>query len=345
VSNTNGDFDSILEQCLAQIDAGKARQVSCLLSYPAQADRLEPLLKAANWVQSISTPALSPQAKDRIEVRLLKTVKVRPRRRAVPRRAPRIRVDRRWTFVGTSAALFCLFLIVAVVSTAAGVLPGSPLYPVKLATENAWLWLAPASDEPEIHLTLAQRRLDETEALDLQGDRDLVALEAVAHNIEAALTTAEELPPSLARPVLEEVVVLTGNQREQLCTMLIGAPPEVQARLETALQTSVEQAERARVLIGSLDPTVPPGQTRTPEPPGQTRTPEPPGQTRTPEPPGLTKTPEPPGATRTPEPPGRTRTPEPPGLTKTPEPPGLTKTPEPPGLTRTPRPTKTPRTH
>ena len=44
---TDRDLDAILEQSLAQIAAGKARVESCLLAYPAYADELEPLLRAA----------------------------------------------------------------------------------------------------------------------------------------------------------------------------------------------------------------------------------------------------------------------------------------------------------
>ena len=84
---------------------------------------------------------------------------------------------------------------------AANALPGSPFYPVKLATEDAWLWVAPARDEPALHLRFAQRRLDEYKELAEQGVYDEAVLEAMVAHVDAALDGIEELPPAIALDV------------------------------------------------------------------------------------------------------------------------------------------------
>ncbi len=82
---THTNFDSILEQCLSQMASGKARRKSCLLSYPAQADELEPLLLAAEELWTLPQPALSPEARARIETRLQGAVRSSRRMHASPR--------------------------------------------------------------------------------------------------------------------------------------------------------------------------------------------------------------------------------------------------------------------
>jgi len=58
-----------------------------------------------------------------------------------------------WAFSALAAVLVCILLAVSTIVTAsAQALPGSGLYPVKLATEDAWLRLTPERQEPRLHL-------------------------------------------------------------------------------------------------------------------------------------------------------------------------------------------------
>jgi hypothetical protein len=348
------DLDSILEQCLTQIEEGRARPESFLIAYPEIADELRPLLQAAVEMWSVPKPALEPGAWDRIETQILEAAGAN--RRLRPARTWRLPIAThwRWALLGLSAAIVLIFLFATLVNAAAGVLPGSPLYPVKTATEQAWLLLTPAYGEPAVHLQLAERRLEEFEALAGQGAYEPALLDAMIEETEAALAETESLPSSVALPVLEGVQRFAARQQQALGRFQASAPGPVQNRLTTALQAGDglgESAEREMELRRSSEEppgqTWPaPGQTWTPPgqeqvPPGQERkTPdtikEPPGQTRTP--PSYERTP--PGQERTPpgqekKPPGEERVPEP---TNTPKPVNTHKPP-----TNTPRPTKTPK--
>jgi hypothetical protein len=66
----------ILEECLSQIAAGEATVQGCLGRYPALAGELEPLLLAAQEMRALPKPGLSPQARARIEARLLDAAEV-----------------------------------------------------------------------------------------------------------------------------------------------------------------------------------------------------------------------------------------------------------------------------
>jgi hypothetical protein len=71
VIDMNNNSDAILEECLSQIITGRASLQSCLVSYPALADELRPLLLAAEQLWVAPKPFLTPEAKARIEARLL----------------------------------------------------------------------------------------------------------------------------------------------------------------------------------------------------------------------------------------------------------------------------------
>lgn len=347
------DLDTILEHCLSEIEEGRARPESFLLAYPELADELRPLLQAAVEMWSVPRPALAPEARDRIEAQILEAAGAN--RRLRPARTWRLPIPAhwRWALVGLSAAIVLIFLFATLVNAAAGVLPGSPLYPLKTATEDAWLLLTPTRAEPAVHLQLAERRLAEFEALADQGRYEPALLDAMIAETEAALGETEGLPSEAALPVLENLTGFSARQRQILERFQASAPTPLRNRLTTALQAGDglgERAEREMELRRSSgEPSgqewpapgqtwTPPGQEVTPpsyfKTPGEAQTP--PGQTRTP--PGQER--EPPGQTRTPpgqeeKPPGQERVPEP---TETPKPVNTHKPP-----TNTPRPTKTPK--
>jgi hypothetical protein len=352
----NAQFDSILEQCLSQIMAGKARVESCLLSYPALADELEPLLRSAEWLRAIPKPDPSPETTARIEARVFQEVKIRRKWRLPTLKLGTALPARRRAVIGVCALLALVLLATISLGATSRTLPGSVAYPIKLATEKAWLWLSPADDRPEIRLRLAQRRLEEVEALALQGDLNPSILNGMTEATQAALQSIEDLQPADARALLDQLLALTASERRVLSVLSGTSPSMSQPGWAAALSAIKERADRVRWLMSAGQPGEPPGQTRTPQPPGQSKTPQPPGQSKTPQPPGQSKTPQPPGHTRTPQPPGQSKTPQPPGHTRTPEPPGRnktveppeqaqppappswTETPEPPGQTKTPEP-------
>jgi hypothetical protein len=291
---------------------------------------------------------------------------VRKERKPLPRPRfvlPRLALPRwHWAY-GALAALVIVVLFMATLVGAANALPGSPLYPVKLASEDVWLWLAPARDEPALHLRFAQRRLEEYKELAAKGIHDETLLEAMVAQVDAALDGIGGLPPALALPLLDQVEEVVAEQRVVLGGMLADLPAPAKQQvdriladtfaliarvgaLRTALHTyeSVESPE----VVGTYAPagTSEPGQivvaTDTPASSIPAATDESPAPTST-EPSGGTQPTEATGvpptatsvvaATQTPSPipPEEKPTKEtPPGQTKTPQPPGL--------MTRTPNP-------
>ena len=379
----NWEFDSILEQSISQIAEGKARVESCLLAYPAQADELEPLLRASEELRAVPKPVISSAVQARIESQLFEAAAagglVRRERKplVLPRLLPQIVLPRwRWAYSALAAMVIVVLLMTTTFVGAANAMPGSPFYPVKLATEDAWLWVAPARDEPALHLRFAQRRLDEYKELAEQGVYDEAVLEAMVAHVDAALDGIEELPPAIALVLLDEVAEVVAEQRQVLSGMQADLPAASRLQVDRILGDAFAQTARLETLRWALESyetgplpeqtltlvptgTVEPGQspvaTFTPtsslategteelltpvstEPPGGTAPAEATSTVPTATPVSPeTKTPPSP-ATETPPPPPAETPVEPTPTKKTP--PGQTKTPQPPGLmTRTPNP-------
>ena len=356
------DVEDVLEQSLSQIAAGKARVESSLLAYPAVADELKPLLLAAEMLRAIPKPVPSPEAKARMEAQVLGVATTSRVRR--PARQSRQRVAAPgwgWAFSTLAAVFVCVVLTMTTVVTAsAQALPGSGLYPVKLATEDAWLRLAPERREPSLHLRFAQRRLTEVEELAERGRFEPLVLEATVAQVEAALTQVEKLPPDQALPLLAKAEAIIENEQQVLSGLQASLPPAAQPDLARTLGAMGALAGRVgeiRRLVSSSEPVVSPSPTSTVEASGTvtatatllsspTYTPSPtqtaaPASTGIPTsttqptaPPAVQPTPQPP--TDTPPPPPPTDTPPPQPTKRTP--PGQTHTPEPPGQTKTPKP-------
>jgi len=380
----NWELDSILEQSISQIAEGKARVESCLLAYPAQADELEPLLLASEELWAAPKPVISPAATARIESQLFEAAAasglVRRERKplVLPRLLPQIVLPTwRWAYSALAAMVVVVLLMTTTFVGAANALPGSPFYPVKLATEDAWLWVAPARDEPALHLRFAQRRLEEYKELAEQGVYDEAVLDAMVAHVDAALDGIEELPPAVALVLLDEVAEVVAEQRRVLSGMLADLPAASRLQVDRILGDAFSQitrveilrwaassyetdvspeltltlvptstAEPGQILIATFTPTSNLALEETEEVPAPTSTvvsggTEPGEATTT----VSTATPVPPTKTPT-SPPAETKTPTPPPpetpVEPTPTkktPPGLTNTPQPPGLmTRTPVP-------
>ncbi len=282
------DTAAILEICLEETTTGKATLQDSLRRYPDLAGELEPLLRAVERARAIARPSLAPEARTRIEARLLAAAESIP---SVQPASSRFTITRlwRWAAVGMVLVFACACLSgTGLVAAASGALPDSPLYPVKLATEDVRLWLAPAQDEPALHLRFAERRLDEIQALAERGQFDAVALTALTEETAAALVSAETLPPEAAEPVLQDVVWVTAEQEEVLSALVADATPLERDEFTCALQASSVHRARALQLLGTVPPPEEPGKpgqatpTAVPIPSARatalpTRTPEPSG--------------------------------------------------------------------
>jgi hypothetical protein len=361
------EFDSVLEQSLTQIAAGKARVESCLVAYPTMADELRPLLMTAEKLWAIPKPVLAPEAKARIEGLVLAAAGANPRLRLAngPRRL--VALPRwRWAFSALTALFLVVFLMMSTLVTAsADALPGSALYPVKRAAEGVWLAVTPSRYEAGIHLRLAQRRLAEIQALYEEGVFDSTVLEAMLAQIDEALLHLEGLPAGRALSILGELAELMDQEQETLAMVMDEIPGVPMQYLEAKLRESVALVVRVEAMRLTISPDEPPASPGTEVTPTPAVTLEPAGilEATTTVTPTLTASPSPsptstpsvvpsptassvPTATQAPESPSQPPAPTatdvpPPAPTDTDEPkvpPGLTKTPEPPrpGWTKTP---------
>lgn len=265
------EFDSVLEQSLSQIAAGKARVESCLVAYPAMADELWPLLMTAEKLWAIPKPVLAPEAKARIEGLVLAAAGAHPRLRPANRPRWAIALPKwRWAFSALTAVFLVVFLMMSTLVTAsADALPGSALYPVKRAAEGAWLAVTPKRYEAGIHLRLAQRRLSEIQALCEEGVFDGTVLEAMLAQIDEALIDLEGLPAGRALVILGGLAELMDQEQEALAMVMDEIPGVPMQYLEAKLRESVALAVRVeamRLAISPYEPPASPGADNTPTP-------------------------------------------------------------------------------
>jgi hypothetical protein len=305
------DTATILETCLEEVAAGKATVQECLDRRPDLAGELEPLLRAAEGAQAIDRPSLAPEARARIEARLLAAAESIPH--VQPARSSRPTIPRvwRWAAIGLVLLFTCACLLGAgLVTAASDALPDSSLYPVKLTTEEVWLRLAPAQDEPALHLRFAQRRLDEAQALAERGQFDAILLAALTEETAAALSGAETLPPEAAEPVLQDVLRVTAEQERVLSALVANASALERDEFARTLQASGAHRACALQLLGMFPPPEEPGRATPAFGPTPTIAEESGTPTETPQPTAtatLATTPEPTGMsqpTKSPEPTG-----------------------------------------
>jgi len=178
-------FNSILDECLAAIQQGATLE-ECMVRYPAHAERLEPLLTLANRVRS-TPPALPrpwPQAAAWQRVRQRATDL-----RAEPRSVQLSLDYSAWLrpVAITVALLLALFGATGgTVLAAQNSLPDSPLYRVKLATEDVRLWVVfDDVHKAEILIDQSNERMNEILEMNRQD-------KAVPSNVLSALRSRNE---------------------------------------------------------------------------------------------------------------------------------------------------------
>ena len=139
------ELDSLLDQSLSQMVPSGTGAEGALPSDPEVAGELEPLLRVAESLMAVPKPAIPPEAGARIESQLLSAAAANPRLR--PTKEPGFRLalpGLRLAYSSLAAAVVVAILAMAVLfGAAADALPGALLYPFKLATEDAWVALAP----------------------------------------------------------------------------------------------------------------------------------------------------------------------------------------------------------
>lgn len=259
-------FHSILDECLESVRRGENVE-SCLTRYPKHAERLRPLLALSARIQRAPAAAARPWAQatawDRVRQRAA-DLRGGKRRRGSGRTSFGAGMWLRPLAVATALLLAIFAGGGATALASQSALPDSPLYRVKLFTEDVHLWFVlDESHEAEILLDQSDQRMDEMLTMARKGkpipSNVLSAMESRhkrAADIVAELGTADSDRPELLRRLLEQ----SASQEDALLSLWDDVSPggradytEVVATLHnTRLQGSTDLVLSAEDLIGGI---------------------------------------------------------------------------------------------
>jgi hypothetical protein len=355
------ELERALDECLSQLNTGEFGLEEVLARYPEHEAELRPLLRAAMLVRQVPQAVPSPEAKAVGRQRLLSAVAKKRREKALARPGLVRRLGQNAAILVQSLvrpqrqslrlaqAIAALFIIVSLVSAgtlrvAAGSLPDSPLYPIKLATERVQLALTTtAASRARLHMSYSERRLEEARAL-LEAGKGLseATLQAVKSENSGALTAIGQASEEERPNLLTNFYLLTDKQQETLEGIKAGVPPSDEGAIEEALKASEEHqwiATEAMIepdLLLTPSPMPRPTDTVTPVPPTDTAAAIVRAETPTPVP---TATPVPPTATPIPKPTAKPTATPVPTPTETPVPTSQVEVPPQPKLEPTATPT------
>ncbi len=182
----SSQFENILDECLERLIKGETVE-RCLESYPEQALELEPLLRTAQETREAAaiTPRAHFKARARYEFRsALRT--------ELSQKTGSLSVLRRGWVVALMVISILLVSGGGTALAAGNSMPDSPLYQVKLATEQVQLALTPSAlGKAQLCARLADRRVVEIIYLANKGNAKQV--EAATQRLDERLTALVEL--------------------------------------------------------------------------------------------------------------------------------------------------------
>ena len=185
----SNDLENILDECLERLIRGETVG-KCLESYPERALELEPLLRTAQAARKASaiTPRAEFKARARYEFRAALHDEVSQQTRPVS-------IFKRGWVVALMVVGIVMVSGGGTALAAGNSMPDSPLYPVKLATEQIQLALTPSAvDKAQLCAVLADRRVVEIIYLADKGDAQ--QMETVTQRLDERLTTLASLVSS-----------------------------------------------------------------------------------------------------------------------------------------------------
>ena len=231
------EFDNILDECLERLLVKGETLEQCLEKHPEYAAQLEPLLRTA--VAASKALAIQPDTEFKARARYqFRSVLEKLR----PKRAPFLIWQPRWAM----AMVISLAVVVAgggTVVAADGSMPGNPLYPVKLATEQVRLKLASSDiDKAELCAILADRRVAEIAHMVNTGRPQRI--ERIARRLREHMVMMNRLP-------LDEIAdrgAMGGSARARLMLREQSETDSEMAGSRTHAVTN--RCARLRILLG-----------------------------------------------------------------------------------------------
>ncbi len=199
------EFNNILNECLERLLKGESIE-QCLLRYPEQTDELEPLLLTAQVTKQASAIQPRPEFRARARYQFRSELRQAESRRGRPFFA--------WQPRWATAVIVVMVLVLVgggTVLAAGNSMPDSPLYQVKLATEQVRLRLTPSDlGKARLYAQLADKRVVE------------IARMAREDKLEQVERASRRLDTSLVM-----IVRLVSAQREEAGALM--APPPQKA--------------------------------------------------------------------------------------------------------------------
>ena len=247
----------LLDDCLSQIQAGKASVSDCLEAYPEHQEFLKSHLMIAFQMRDLLAPPHPSEGYiEQSKIRLLNRIRAQQPKHTRPKteKARRRSWVMRPAFATIALAIAFIGIVsgVGVASASASSLPGDALYNVKLGIEETRLAfsLDPASDA-ELLIQFASTRLEEVSALSETSRDDDVELallgyeETISRLIDLSISDELTEDPE----VLDKIHYGLEHHQEVLLRAMAKAPPSADKGLKNALQNAIERSSRGKEII------------------------------------------------------------------------------------------------
>jgi len=259
----------LLDECLSQIQAGKASVSDCIEAYPEHQEFLKSQLMIAFQMRDLLAPPHPSEGYiEQSKIRLLNRIRAQQPKHTRPEteKARRRSWVMRPAFATITLAIAFVLIVsgVGVASASASALPGDALYNVKLGIEETRLAfsLDPASDA-ELLIQFAGTRLEEVSALSETSRDDDVELALLGY--EETISKLMDL--SVSNELTEDPEVLDkihyGLEQHQvvLQRVLDKAPASAHKGIENAIERSSRGKEIIEYIQGGGSPSdLAPGQ-------------------------------------------------------------------------------------
>jgi len=259
---------NVLANCLDAIEQGEISPAECVRCYPQHEQELWIMLQVVGILQSPPTVPARPAFRQGARERLLRQIVPPP---PVP---IGVRLREWWQERSRSSwqlqplpsmvrvAMAVLLMVGAALLSMGGVvlaaddsLPGESLYAIKLAVEDTRLLVLANAGQARLHMTLAERRVAEMEALAGRGRYEETP--AVVRRYERHIAGAARAVNRIAHydgevagvlvTVLDQVLDRTNRA---LSRLVVAAPPDHRPVLQTAANVSHEY----RIVLAMLYP-------------------------------------------------------------------------------------------
>jgi hypothetical protein len=188
------EFEQVLDECLYDLEQGASNVEGCLARHPKHAAQLEPILLIAEGLEQGRALEPAPAFKARARAKLTMHMQAHPRRSTRAGFAF-------WRFA-TSFTMLVLAMLVAGTAYAQSALPGDLFYAWKLTSERVWRVVSP--DPISTDLAIANRRIDEMNAVANDPVRSALALEGYQ---EVLTRLQSEVDPETLKQILPRIQI------------------------------------------------------------------------------------------------------------------------------------------